>query len=127
MSESFTILVVDDNLSMAGSLEDILEVKGFEVHAASSGAEALDILRDHHVDILLTDVKMLDMNGLELYRETRLIYPKLITLFMTAYAADDLIQQGMKEGIKTVLSKPVDIDLLLSLFSNYKRIMTNPG
>jgi CheY-like chemotaxis protein len=127
MSESFTILVVDDNPSMAGSLVDILEVKGFEVHAASNGAEALEILRVHHVDILLTDVKMLDMNGLDLYRETRLIYPKLITLFMTAYAADDLIQQGMKEGIKTVLSKPVDIDLLLSLLSNYKRIMTNAG
>lgn len=127
MSESFTILVVDDNPSMAGSLVDILEVKGFEVHAASNGAEALEILRVHHVDILLTDVKMLDMNGLDLYRETRLIYPKLITLFMMAYAADDLIQQGMKEGIKTVLSKPVDIDLLLSLLSNYKRIMTNAG
>jgi CheY-like chemotaxis protein len=127
MSESFTILVVDDNPSMAGSLVDILEVKGFEVHAASNGAEALEILRVHHVDILLTDVKMLDMNGLDLYRETRLIYPKLITLFMTAYAADDMIQQGMKEGIKTVLSKPVDIDLLLSLLSNYKRIMTNAG
>ena len=46
------------------------------------------------------------MNGLEFYRETRNLYPQLITIFMTAYAADELIQQGMAEGVKTVLTKP---------------------
>ena len=46
------------------------------------------------------------MNGLELYRETRKLDPQLITIFMTAYAADELIQQGMAEGVKTVLTKP---------------------
>jgi len=43
---------------------------------------------------------------------------------MTAYSADDLIQQGMKEGIKTVLTKPVDIDFLISLFSTVKSLFT---
>ena len=46
------------------------------------------------------------MNGLEFYRETRNLYPQLITIFMTAYAADELIQQGMAEGVNTVLTKP---------------------
>jgi len=124
MSETLTILVVDDNPSMAKILADILDVKGFEVYAAYSGAEALEILRNHPVEIMLTDVKMPDMNGVTLYRETRKTHPNLTTFLMTAYAADDIIQQGMADGIKTVLNKPVDIDLLLSLFSAYKRLFT---
>ena len=127
MSESLSVLVVDDNPSMASILADILDVKGFEVHAANSGVEALEILRDHPVDILLTDVKMPDMNGVELYRETRKPYPNLITLLMTAYAADAIIQQGLAEGIRTVLTKPVDIDYLLAVFSAYKRIAKKAG
>ena len=122
MKEMLTILIVDDDSSMATTLADILDVKGFEVHAANSGAEALQILRDLPVDVMLTDVRMPDMNGVALYRETRKTHPKLTTLLMTAYAADDIIQKGMSEGIKTVLNKPVNIDLLLSLFSVYKRI-----
>ena len=127
MSETISILVVDDNPDMANVMADILDAKGFKVHAAVSGAEALEIMRDHPVDILLTDVKMSGMNGLELYRETRKPYPRLITIFMTAYSADDLIQQGMKEGIKTVLTKPVDIKFLLLLFSAHKRLKTEAG
>ena len=123
MSETISILVVDDNPAMAASLADVLKVKGFTVHAAAGGAEALEILLEQPVDILLTDVKMRNMNGLELYRETRKAYPKLITIFMTAYAADELIQQGMAEGIKTILDKPLDIDFLLVLLSAHRRII----
>jgi CheY-like chemotaxis protein len=79
------------------------------------------------VDILLTDVKMPGMNGLELYREARKAYPRLITIFMTAYAADDLIQQGMAEGIKTVLTKPVEIEFMVHLFSAYQRVINEAG
>jgi len=127
MSETLCILVVDDNPSMADSLADILEIKGFTVRAAASGKEALEILREGPVDFLLTDVKMPEMNGLDLYRATRKLYPRLITVFMTAYAADDLIQQGMAEGVKTVLTKPLDIKFLLSFFSAQKRIINRAG
>ena len=64
MSETIRILVVDDNPAMADTLADILEVKGFTVHVAASGADALQILKEAPVDILLTDVKMPGMNGL---------------------------------------------------------------
>jgi two-component system, NtrC family, response regulator HydG len=118
---AFSILVVDDDPTNAGVLADILEVKGFKVYAANSGKEALAILRDHPVDILLTDVKMPGMNGLELYRATRETHPKLVTILMSAYAADELIQQGLAEGIKTVLNKPLDIDFLLMMISAYMK------
>jgi CheY-like chemotaxis protein len=122
MSESLSILIVDDNVSMARSLADVLEAKGYEVYSANSGAEALKILLDHHLDVMLTDVIMPEMDGVALYHETRKNYPGLTTFLMTAYAADDLIQRGMRDGIKTVLNKPLNIDLLLSLLSATKEI-----
>jgi two-component system response regulator HydG len=123
MSESLTILVVDDNGSMASTLADILSAKGFLIYAANSGTEALQILRDFPVDVMLTDVKMPDMNGVALYRKARKDHPTLTTFLMTAYAADDLIQQGMTEGVKTVLTKPLDIDLVISLLSAQRKLI----
>jgi len=127
MSDIIKILIVDDNPAIADTLADILEVKGFTVHAAATGAEALQILKEAPVDILLTDVKMPGMNGLELYRETRKLYPRLITIFMTAYSADELIQQGMAEGVKTILDKPLDMDFLVALLSAHGRIIAEAG
>lgn len=111
------ILIVDDNPPMVQSLANILELKGYRVSTAFSGKEALEILHDHHCDILLTDVRMPDMNGVDLYRETQKTQPNLLTILMTAYAADDIIQEGLREGIKTVLTKPLNIDFLLMLLS----------
>jgi len=117
----FSVLIVDDNPSMASALFDILKFEGFDPFLASSGAQALQILHDHPIDVLLTDVIMPEMDGVELYRRTRHDYPHLITILMTAYAADELIQQGMAEGIKTVLTKPVDIEFLVLLLNTYKK------
>jgi CheY-like chemotaxis protein len=114
MNDSFIILVVDDNPSMVSTLQDILRKKGHTVHSAKSGAEALEILSLHKVDLMLTDVIMPDMDGVALYH--------LVTLLMTAYSADDIIRQGFLEGIKTVLTKPVDIELFLSMVSAYQNI-----
>ena len=117
----FSVLIVDDNPSMASALHDILVLEDFETFQASSGAQALVILRDHPVDVLITDVIMPEMDGVELFRRTRQAHPQLITILMTAYAADELIQKGMAEGIKTVLTKPIDIDFLILLLSTYKK------
>jgi CheY-like chemotaxis protein len=117
----FSVLIVDDNPAMANALHDILVLEGFTTFMASSGAKALRILADHPVDVLITDVIMPEMDGVELYRRTRLAHPQLITVLMTAYAADELIQQGMTEGIKTILTKPIDIDFLILLLNTYKK------
>ena len=127
-AENFFIALYDqaDNLSLAAALADILVLKGIETHVVSSGVAALQFLQDHHVDVLLTDVIMPEMDGVALYRRTRQAYPQLITILMTAYAADELIQKGMAEGIKTVLTKPIDIDFLLLLLSTYKKRKSYP-
>jgi len=102
---------------MAETLADILTTKGYHVHIAFSGEEALQTLADNAIDIMLTDVRMPDMNGVELYRQTRDAHPSMRTFLMTAYSADDVIQQGLAEGIRTVLTKPLDMNLLLTLIN----------
>jgi two-component system response regulator YesN len=127
MKEPLSILVVDDNQSMAKSLRDVLELKGFIAYEASSGAEALEILHDHPMDVMVTDVIMPEMDGVALYQEARKTHPKLTTFLMTAYAANDLIQKGMLVGIKTVLPKPLDIDFLLLLLSGVENHAKKAG
>jgi CheY-like chemotaxis protein len=127
MRNPISILVVDDIPSMAESLADVLEARGFITYPACSGLEALKILQEHPVDILLTDVIMPGMNGVALYRKTRKDYPRLTTFLMTAYAADELIQRGMMEGIKTVLNKPIDIELLFTLCTAVAGLIRNTG
>jgi len=117
LNEAVKILVVDDNPPMVKTMADILLLKGYAVQMAQSGAEALTVLEDQKFDILLTDVIMPDMDGVALYLRARKSHPHLVTFLMTAYSADEIIRKGMAEGIKTVLTKPVDINLLLALIS----------
>ena len=116
------ILIVDDHYSMVKTLADILSAKGFQVYTASTGKEALQILQSQPTDILLTDIKMPDMNGLSLFQKANELQPNLVTYFMTAYSTENIIQQGMQEGVTTVLTKPLDIDFLLRLLYSYTAI-----
>jgi two-component system, NtrC family, response regulator HydG len=118
-----TILIVDDNPSMAKTLVDIFSIKGLEVQSACSGAEALEILQRQPISILLTDVIMPEMDGITLYREAKKIQPKLTTILMTAYAADELIEQGLAAGIKTVLTKPLDVDFVIRLLITMQKFL----
>jgi len=112
-----SVLIVDDDHSMAKTLTDILRVKGYNAFTAYSGAEALKIVSENNVGLIITDVRMPDMNGVELFRIVKESHLDIPTILMTAYAADDIIRDGIKEGIKTFLNKPLDIDFLLLFIS----------
>ncbi len=126
MSKTTAVLIVDDNPPMAKTIADILTMKGYKVYVANSGADALEILGKHEVHLMLTDVIMPEMDGIELYRRTKQTNPRMITFLMTAYAADNLIQDGMAEGIKTILNKPLNIKLLLDLIESVERVYIHP-
>jgi CheY-like chemotaxis protein len=115
MSSKPSLIIVDDNLAMAVALCDVLELKGYAVKATDSSAQALAILAEHPVDILLTDVIMPGMDGVALYLAACKTQPRLRGILMTAYSADDLIQRGKEAGVIAVLNKPLDIDLLVRI------------
>jgi len=71
MKDQLRILIVDDDRMMAKTLLDILRAKGYEAEAAHSGREALEKVEKGHFDCLLSDIKMAELNGVELYRSIK--------------------------------------------------------
>lgn len=112
------ILVVDDDRRMAKTLADIFRTGGYDTEAANSGREALDKVQKGHFDCVLTDIKMPDINGVELCRAIKATRPDLPVVLMTAYSTDELVNRGLEEGAIAALTKPLDINLLLGFFSS---------
>jgi DNA-binding NtrC family response regulator len=113
MSENMRVLVVDDDWLMAKTLVDVLSVKGYRAEAASSGPQALEMMGEDKYDCVLTDIKMPDVNGVDLLRAIKDMRPHVPVVFMTAYATNRLMDEGFKEGAIASFVKPLDINLLL--------------
>lgn len=111
------ILVVDDDHGMVATLRDILELHGWETRAAFDGAEAIALVRDHPIDVVLMDVKMPKIDGVTALLEMRKLRPNLRVILMTAFAAAGLLSQVERAGPVRVFRKPLDIRALLELLA----------
>lgn len=108
-----SILVVDDEASLRTTLAANLELDGFDVVEASDGVEALALARTRAFDLVLTDIRMPGMNGVDLFRAIRQLHPTVPVLLMTAFAVEHLIQQALREGVYMVIPKPFDVEQLV--------------
>jgi DNA-binding NtrC family response regulator len=108
MSESHCVLIVDDDPSILEVLEARLQAADFKVLRASSGPSALELLRTHPVDILVSDMKMPEMSGVELQAEAYAILPDLPVIFLTAYGTIPDAVDAVKAGAVDYLTKPFD-------------------
>jgi len=105
--KEISLLVVDDDRSNLESLKKIFSKEGFRVLSALSGKEALDLIRQHVVDVLLTDLVMPSMNGVELLKAALGRKPDLQVVLMTAYGTVDTAVNAMKEGAYDFVEKPL--------------------
>lgn len=121
MSDALRILIVDDDHMMAKTLRDILRVKGHQTEVAHSGPEALEKVRQHPPDCVLSDIKMPGISGVELVRAIKVERSDLPIILMTAYSADSLVEEGLDEGAVAVLTKPLNMAPLLAFFSSVPR------
>ena len=121
MSDRFRILIVDDDKRMAKTLKDILIIKGYEADVAYSGSQTLEKAAETRFACILSDIKMPGINGVELYRVIKKTYPDLPVVLMTAYSYDKLVKKGLEEGVLAVLSKPLDINAVLSFLSTLRK------
>jgi heterodisulfide reductase subunit A len=112
--KDFRILVVDDELIVRDSIKDWLEDEGFAVDAAESGPDALKLLSEQPYHLMLTDIKMPGMDGVELLQKAKQDYPDLCVVMMTAYATVETAVEAMKIGALDYLLKPFDIDSIVS-------------
>jgi two-component system response regulator HydG len=104
------ILVVDDERAMQEALRDWLKEDGYEVGLASSGEEAIAQAKQKNWEVILLDLKMPGMDGLEALKRLKEVNPEAEILMMTAYATVDTAVQAMKEGAFDYLVKPFDPD-----------------
>jgi DNA-binding NtrC family response regulator len=125
-NQGVSILVVDDEFSVRDSLYNWFKTEGYRVDTAENGVEALKKLQENPWDIVLVDIKMPRMDGMELQRHIKKIDSTIIVIVITAYATVDTAVEAMKEGAFDYLSKPVDPDKLSILVRNavnQKRLM----
>jgi DNA-binding NtrC family response regulator len=102
------ILIVDDELIMRESLGGWLERDGHDIETVASGEEALEILKDKRFDILLVDIKMEGMSGLDVLRHVRETDPDVAVVMITAYGSISTAIEAMKNGAYEYLLKPFD-------------------
>lgn len=112
MSE-FKVLLVDDETDFVETLVKRLRKRKLDVRAASSGQQALDMLSESPSDVVVLDVKMPDMDGIETLRRIKKIAPSVEVVMLTGHANVEVAMQGMELGAFDYLMKPIDIDDLL--------------
>jgi signal transduction histidine kinase len=107
------ILVVDDEANARFALAELLAAEGYRVAAAADGFKALALLRDEPPDVVLTDLKMPGMGGLELLANLRARGNDAAVVVMTAFGAMDTAVSALKEGAADYLTKPINVDELM--------------
>ena len=106
------LLVVDDEPPVLKIVERLAAKAGFEVAACGSGAEAMRMLARRPADLAMVDLRMPDVNGLDLLRQIRAAHPGCEVILMTAYAAVDSAVEAIKLGAREYLTKPFDFERL---------------
>ncbi|SPD74455.1 Response regulator receiver protein [uncultured Desulfobacterium sp.] len=120
--DSFSTLFVDDEEEFLATVLKRLKKRNLEVMGANSGEEALNVLKSRHVDIVVLDVRMPGMDGIQTLREIKKEFPLVEVLMLTGHANMEVAVEGMELGAFDYLMKPVEIDeLLYKLQDAYKK------
>ena len=112
------ILVVDDERSMRELLAIVLRRDGYDVILAENGRMALNVLERERVDLLISDIKMPDMSGVEVLRAAKSIDHDILGIMITAFASTDTAVEALRMGAYDYLSKPFDVDELKIIVRN---------
>jgi len=116
------IMVIDDEPLMRITVRDALMAEGYKVVTAETGEKGLEILGEERVDILLTDLKLPDKDGIQILREVKALNQETEVILMTAYGTIDSAVMAMKEGACDYLTKPFSLDELLLLVKRLFRM-----
>jgi two-component system NtrC family response regulator len=106
------VLIVDDEKNQREMLVGFLNKKGYQSIGCKTGLEAISVIKEQPVDVVLTDHQMPEMTGLELLTSIKKINPEILVIVFTAYGTIEMAVQAMKEGAYHYLTKPVDLDEL---------------
>ncbi|MDO9566038.1 MAG: response regulator [Candidatus Desulfaltia sp.] len=111
--EQLKIMLVDDEERFLATTKKLLAKKGHDILTATSGSEALNILKTKKVHVVILDVKMPGMNGLATLRQIKKLYPMVEVIMLTGHATGETAVDVLNAGATDCLMKPVDIDDLV--------------
>ena len=106
------VLVVDDERSMRELLAIVLKREGYDVILAESGRAAIRVLEQERVDLLISDIKMPDLSGVDVLRAAKALDPDILGIMITAFASTETAVEAMRLGACDYLTKPFDVDVL---------------
>ncbi|MDZ7331352.1 MAG: sigma-54 dependent transcriptional regulator [candidate division KSB1 bacterium] len=106
------ILIIDDEPAQVQVLAGFLKKKGFDIEKAHAGLEGLKILEKKPIDLIITDFKMPDIDGIEVLKRAKAINPEVDVIMMTAFGSIESATEAMRAGAIDYLTKPVDLDQL---------------
>lgn len=118
MSDKISILIVDDEQSVRDSLYNWFIDDGYQVDTAENAKIALSLVEENDYDIILADIKMPGMDGMEMHRRIRALNSDAVVIIMTAFASVDTAVQALKDGAFDYVTKPFDPDDLSHLVRN---------
>ncbi|WP_413377854.1 response regulator [Alkalihalobacillus sp. 1P02AB] len=110
MSAEKKILIVDDQYGIRVLLSEILKKDGYQVFQAPNGVQALKYVNDENPDLVLLDMKIPGMDGIEILKRIKETHAHIEVIMMTAYGELNLINQALDAGAVAHFSKPFDID-----------------
>ncbi len=114
------ILIVDDDAGMIETLSDILSELDYNVEVASDGYKAIELVKTQSFDVILMDIKMPGINGVETFKEIKKLQPGVLVMMMTAYSVEDLISEALSEGAYGIMYKPIDITKVVEFIERVK-------
>ena len=112
MDNQIRILVVDDEPKICHLIEQILKLEGYQVDISFSGVEALQMIKRYNYQMLLTDLKMPGIDGLELIQKAKELNPEISTLIITGHATVETAVQSLRHGVDDYIKKPFNISKL---------------
>jgi len=118
VSKKARILVVDDNEEFCQNMKDIVELQGYEVLTAHDGFQALELVRQNGLDLVLMDVRMPVMDGVATFKKIKQIAPQTPVIMVTAYAVEQLVRDALRQGAFGFLRKPLDFELLFAVIES---------
>lgn len=116
-SQNRSVLIVDDEKEMCELVVDFLKREGYEVDAAQSGKEALGKFRAHEYDVVITDLRMREMDGMEVLKEIKAVRPDVPVVMITAFGSIDRAIEAMKAGAFYFVTKPFKMRQISALVS----------
>ncbi len=111
--EKMKMMLVDDEERFLSTTKKLLLKKGYDVLTAVSGSEALEKLRTHNIHVVILDVKMPGMDGIETLKAIKKLFPMVEVIMLTGHATAESAVQGLKSGATDYLMKPTDVNDLI--------------